>query len=212
MTWGAYLHTTYISWKIVFKIRYTTYNTPNSFPFMEPLLEDISKENIANCASIPHKFYQRGPNVSHRGRTSTKRPRLFAGAFWRALDHRRHRGCIGGRSKRPPRGHNQRPRARMTTTKKGRQNGQKFHFYVTSIKKRLSSLWQMGMRLWREIVGRLWQMTIWPNLENKLKKFEYDSRLKADFELQTKCWTRHYGKFWWILINLDQLFFLDQAS
>ena len=136
MTWGAYLHTTYISWKIVFKIRYTTYNTPNSFPFMEPLLEDISKENIANCASIPHKFYQRGPNVSHRGRTSTKRPRLFAGAFWRALDHRRHRGCIGGRSKRPPRGHNQRPRARMTTTKKGRQNGQKFHFYVTSIKKK----------------------------------------------------------------------------
>ena len=59
---------------------------------MEPLLEDISKENIANCASIPHKFYQRGPIVSHRGRTSTKRPRLFAGAFWRALDHRHHRG------------------------------------------------------------------------------------------------------------------------
>ena len=103
---------------------------------MEPLLEDISKENIANCASIPHKFYQRGPNVSHRGRTSTKRPRLFAGAFWRALDNRRHRGRrIGGRLQRPPRGHNQRPRARMTTTKKGRQNGQKFHFYVHNIKK-----------------------------------------------------------------------------
>ena len=50
------------------------------------------------------------------------------------------------------------------------------------------------------------------NEESYSKKFEYDSRLKADFELQTKCWTRHYGKFWWILINLDQLFFLDQAS
>ena len=94
------------------------------------------QNQISTCPSIPCKFYQRGPIVSHRGRTSTKRPRLFAGAFWRALDHRRHRGCIGGRSKRPPRGHNQRPRARMTTTKKGRQNGQKFHFYVTGIKKK----------------------------------------------------------------------------
>ena len=158
------------------------------------------------------KVIVKGPTVFHRGRTSTKRPRLFAGAFWRALDHRRHRGCIGGRSKRPPRGHNQRPRARMRTTKKGRQNGQKFHFYVTGIKKKTAIAMANGDEAMK---GNSRSSLTDDNLaqsRKQTKKMEYDSRLKADFELQTKCWTRHYGKFWWILINLDQLFFLDQAS
>ena len=125
---APYRHT----WHEIFKIY-----TPNSLLFMGDFIRSHVQNKISNGSSIPCKFYQRGPIVSHRGRTSTKRPRLFAGAFWRALDNRRQRGRrIGGRLQRPPRGHNQRPRARMRTTKKGRQNGQKFHFYVTGIKKK----------------------------------------------------------------------------